>query len=244
MTHTGNRQPPTIGILAGMGPHSTAPFLELVLAECQRQYGATEDIDFPPIMLRSHPTPFYADRPTDHAAMAAAVRDGLQKLAASGVDFLAIACNTAHIYFDELAAAVDVPLLDIVRVTMDRLSPNARRVALVAARPTAESQLYQRRFRDAGLSVPELDWQDDVDALLMAVRANATPARFTELWSRVTRRAEAANADALVIACLDLSATVAHITTSVPVLDASRCLAEVVVAEWLRRHGHSSSPER
>ena len=33
-----------MGILAGMGPHSTAPFLELVIAECQRQYGAADDI--------------------------------------------------------------------------------------------------------------------------------------------------------------------------------------------------------
>jgi hypothetical protein len=38
---------PTIGILAGMGPRSTGPFVDRVVAECQLQYGARHDIDFP-----------------------------------------------------------------------------------------------------------------------------------------------------------------------------------------------------
>lgn len=32
-----------IGILAGMGPRSTAPFIDLVVNECQLQYGAKYD---------------------------------------------------------------------------------------------------------------------------------------------------------------------------------------------------------
>jgi aspartate racemase len=51
-----------IGILAGMGPRSTAPFLELVYDECQMQYGAKNDIDFPEIVVFSWPTPFYVDK--------------------------------------------------------------------------------------------------------------------------------------------------------------------------------------
>jgi len=32
--------PRLIGILAGMGPRSTAPFVDMLVDECQRQYGA------------------------------------------------------------------------------------------------------------------------------------------------------------------------------------------------------------
>ena len=225
---------PTIGILAGMGPHSTAPFLELVIAECQRQYGATEDIEFPPILIRSHPTPFYADRPTDHAAMEAAVRDGLKKLAGCEVDVLAIACNTAHIYFEQFAASIDLPLLDMVAVTMAKIPSSARRVALVAARPTAEAEMYHRRLRNNGFEVVDIDWQDRVDALLSALRNNPTAAQLAEHWSGLTKSAEDAGADALIVACLDLSATVRHAATSVPILDASQCLAEALISEWLK----------
>lgn len=55
---------PTVGILAGMGPRSTAPFIDLVVTEYQVQYGARVDIDFPKMMICSQPAPFYEGRPT------------------------------------------------------------------------------------------------------------------------------------------------------------------------------------
>ena len=51
---------------------------------------------------------------------------------------------------------------------------------------------------------------------------------------RLTRRAEEARVDAIVVACLDLSATIAHVRTTIPIIDASGSLAEELVAEWLR----------
>ena len=85
---------PTIGILAGMGPRSTAPFIDLVVTECQNQYGARDDIDFPKMLICSQPAPFYEDRPVDHAALEAAILDGLHTLENAGASFLAMACNT------------------------------------------------------------------------------------------------------------------------------------------------------
>ena len=87
-----------IGILAGMGPKSTGPFVDTVVAECQTIYGAKHDIDFPHMMIYSCPTPFYMDRPIDHAAMKKAIIEGAQKLESTGVDFIAMPCNTAHLY--------------------------------------------------------------------------------------------------------------------------------------------------
>jgi aspartate racemase len=58
----------TIGILAGMGPTSTAPFIELMIEECRRQYGARDDIDFPRMLICSQPAAFCHDRPLDHAS--------------------------------------------------------------------------------------------------------------------------------------------------------------------------------
>ena len=67
-----------IGILAGMGPKSTGPFVDTVVAECQTIYGAKHDMDFPHMMIYSCPTPFYMDRPIDHEAMKKAIIEGAQ----------------------------------------------------------------------------------------------------------------------------------------------------------------------
>src|SRR5262249_39796929 len=111
-------QKPIIGILAGMGPRSTAPFIDLVVSECQRQYGARDDIDFPKMMICSQPAPFYEDRPTDHLALEATIQEGLQDLERTGAAFLAIACNTAHIYYSQLTQAINIPLLNMVNLAI------------------------------------------------------------------------------------------------------------------------------
>ena len=52
---------PTIGVLAGMGPRSTSPFIDALVTACQMELGCKDDIDFPPIMILSWPTPFRLD---------------------------------------------------------------------------------------------------------------------------------------------------------------------------------------
>lgn len=226
---------PTIGILAGMGPRSTAPFIDLVVTECQTQYGARDDIDFPRMMICSQPAPFYEDRPVDHTALEAAIRDGLVYLERAGADFLAIACNTAHIYYPTLARGASVPLLDMVDLTVSAIPESARKLALIAARPTVESGIYQEGIRQQGFELIDLDWQSDVDHLLGATRTSTEPALFTRLWSGLTDRAQAAGADTIVVACLDLSGVLAHARTTLRIVDASQCLAREIVLEWLRR---------
>lgn len=47
----------SLGVLAGMGPRSTAPFIDMLVDECQKQYGARFDIDYPKMHIISLPTP-------------------------------------------------------------------------------------------------------------------------------------------------------------------------------------------
>jgi len=223
---------PTIGILAGMGPRSTGPFLDLVVTACQEMYGAWHDIDFPKMLICSQPAPFYEDRPIDHAALEAATLEGLKHLESAGVDFLAIACNTVHIYYPRLAAAVSVPLLNIVELAVDAV-PAAGTVALVAARPTAESGLFQDALHAAGHRVVDQDWQDQVDGLLSAVRESTDPEVFRRLWAPVLEKARAAEAGAVLVACLDLSGVVRFAETELPLVDAADCLARAIVQRWM-----------
>jgi aspartate racemase len=186
------------------------------------------------MMICSQPSPFYEDRPVDHVAMENAIRKGLQHLERSGVDFLAIACNTAHIYYRQLATSVSVPLLNMVESTVSAIPGSVRRVALIAARPTAEAGIYQSGMRGRGLDVIDLDWQSGIDRFLGETRTSSDPAIFARSWDALIHRARSAQADLIVVACLDLSGVIGHATPPMPLLDASRCLAREIVEQWLR----------
>lgn len=110
-----------IGILAGMGPKSTGPFVDTVVEQCQKIYGAKYDMDFPHMMIYSCPTPFYMDRPINHKDMKQAIVHGAQKLESTGVDFIAMPCNTAHLYFNQLQNSISVPILNMVDETIKEI---------------------------------------------------------------------------------------------------------------------------
>ena len=217
-----------------MGPRSTGPFLDLVVTACQEIYGARHDIEFPKMLICSQPAPFYEDRPIDHAALEQATRDGLQHLESAGADFLAIACNTAHIYFQRLAAAVSVPLLNIIHLAVNAVPPSSNGIALVAARATAESGIFQDALAAAGHRVLDLTWQNDVDKLLSAVRETTDPEVFQRLWAAVLDKAQTSGADTVLVACLDLSGIVRYAQTPLLIVDAAVCLARATVEMWLK----------
>lgn len=228
-----------IGILAGMGPRSTAPFLNLVYDECQKQYGAKDDFDFPKIVIYSLPTPFYANRPIDHAAMESALRAGLQDLEKLDVNFMAIACNTAHVYYSQLAKSVATPLLNMVEIALKEIS-GKRKIAVIAARPTIESEIYQKEIQSLGHHFISISWQDQVDNLIESLKDSKEPSFFKSQWKQLFVQAEAAGADMIIIACLDLSAISEYIESSLEVVDASRFLAHSIVQKWLRHEARSA----
>jgi aspartate racemase len=197
--------PGMIGILAGMGPHSTGPFLALVIAECQRQYGARDDIDFPRIMIHSIPTPFFADRPIDHVAMERAIKKGLHTLAATGANPMAMACNTAQVYYAQLAKSIDVPLLNMVELTIKGIPPSVRKVGLIGSQPTVDSGIYQRSMGQKGVVAIDLSWQPRVNELIDSVRVAEDRPLQKRRWGELLQVAKDSGAEAVVIACLDLS---------------------------------------
>lgn len=134
-----DREKKIIGILAGMGPKSTGPFVDQVVHAFQTLSGAKNDIDFPPMMIYSLPTPFYVDRPIDHRLMEMTICEGLKKLESCGVAFIAMPCNTAHRYYQMLKQCTEVPLLNMVEVTLSRIPKSAPGFHPIAAKPSLPS---------------------------------------------------------------------------------------------------------
>lgn len=223
---------PHIGILAGMGPRSTAPFVDLVVSECQRQYGARDDIDFPPMMVYSLPTPFFLDRPLDHAALEASIRAGLAHLASTGVALVAMPCNTAHRYHAALAASIGVPLLDMVALAAEATPEGAGPIALLATRATVEAQLYQPALAARGLACHHSEsLQRHVDGVIHAVKQRG-PAEVLPAWRALAGALRDARAGAALIACTDLNVALALEPLPCAVVDATRLLAAATVARW------------
>jgi aspartate racemase len=222
---------PIIGILAGMGPRSTAPFIDQVISECQTQYGARDDQDFAPLLAYSLPTPFFIDKPIDHGAMQATVTAGFKHLAASGAALIVTPCNSAHAYFDDLRASIGIPLLTMIDETLSCLPHNTARIALIGTRPTIEAGLYQAALKRRGIRVLyDNAMQQRVDALILTIKSAHSMHDAQTQWNQLQLDIMSKGADTFLIACTDLDAI--HLETSATVVNATHCLAAAAVREW------------
>ncbi|WBO88807.1 amino acid racemase [Bacillus tropicus] len=216
-----------IGILAGMGPKSTGPFVDTVVAECQTIYGAKHDMDFPHMMIYSCPTPFYMDRPIDHEAMKKAIIEGAQKLESTGVEFIAMPCNTAHLYFEELQQSLSIPILNIVDETLKAIPETAKRVALLATEATVQAGIYQDGITKLNIEyIHHETWQESINQIISCIKGGEIE-KAHELWNALVLQLRD-EVDTAIIACTDL-----NVVVSENFVDSSQCLAKAVVRMYV-----------
>lgn len=162
----------TLGILGGMGPAAGAEFLRQLAEKAPAQ----RDQEHPVMFLLSDP-----HIPDRTAAVAGTgpdpterLRKDLLTIAGWGVDYLAVPCNTAHIFIDTFREELPVPLLHIVEETVaacKRQSPEG--AWLLATEATCKTGLYQRYAQKIGYTFREVSpqMQERVTQALTLVKA-------------------------------------------------------------------------
>lgn len=137
-----------IGILGGMGPLATVDFLRKLVERTP----AARDQEHVPLIIYS--VPQIPDRTAgilgDGESPLPAMRAGLRLLERSGARAIAIPCNTAHYWYDELARECGVPLLHIADSACVTLGSDVANVGLLATAGTLAAGFYQRRLATHG----------------------------------------------------------------------------------------------
>ena len=135
----------TLGILGGMGPAATAEFLMLLTekapASCDQEhpetiiYSNTITPDRTAYLLGKGPCP------------RADIKRGVDALYKWGADVLAVPCNTAHFFLDELVAngQMPLPLIHIIDATIKASAGICSEGAwLTATKGTMKTGIYQK----------------------------------------------------------------------------------------------------
>lgn len=216
-----------VGIIGGMGPEATVDLMRRVVAKTP----ARDDQDHIHLIVESNPkipsriAHLIEGTGADPTPELIRIARSLQR---AGADALAIPCNTAHAYAHSVRRAVNIPLLDMVGLTVDQiaLSRRAARVGLLASTAVHATELYSRAFSAQGIDTVLPAGQDEVMALIKAVKRGATGTETQAALGKVAL--EMTNhADVLLIACSELSVISAGIT--VPFVDSLDVLAQAIV---------------
>jgi len=106
----------SVGLVGGLGPESTIDYYRRIIDGWRRHDPATT----PSMVIDSlDPNRALALARNDVDGMFDYVLASVRRLAAAGVDFIAITANTPHLVFDRLASVSSRPMISIVEVCAD-----------------------------------------------------------------------------------------------------------------------------
>lgn len=240
---------PVVGVMGGMGPEATVELMRRVI----RATPARDDADHIRMIVDNNPKvpsrikALIDGTGEDPGPMLAAMARGLE---AAGADFLVIPCNTAHHYLPVIRAAVSIPVLDMIALTLDRLQAGGRAVqtiGLLASPAIRLTGLFEARCRATGLGViyPEGDDDAAVLAVIRAVKAGSVNDDLVRRYTAAADRLVARGADVLVIACTELSSLSSPgVHGRAPAIDTLDALVGATVAHCLGADALASPAER
>ena len=219
----------TAGVLGGMGPDTTVDFMAKVIAATR----AERDQDHARLLVDQNPgvpnrQAALLDGGEDPGPAMAAMARGLEQ---AGADFLVMPCNTAHAFAPAIRAAVTIPLVSIIDVTVDACRGHDT-VGVLATAGCLRANLYQEACAAAGMTpvLPDEAGVAEISRLAIAIKLGDRGADVAARMRRVADTLVGAGAQTIVAACTEIPLVLTPEMLSVPLVSSTDVLAEITAA--------------
>jgi aspartate racemase len=222
----------TVGLIGGLGPDTTAKFyLDII-----QGYRSLRDQNYPSISIYNIPLSFEVEEEIVKYSkneekllpyLIGAVRN-LEK----NSDFIALPCNTAHIFIDEIRKETTLPVLDIVEETAKYTkSMGYKKVGILATKKTIERRLYDDILEEMGV---ELIKPNPVECRIIteaiySILCREDYSKNKKLLEGVISNLAEKGAEAVILGCTDLQLVVGQEDLKVPLLDSTQILVDAVL---------------
>ena len=224
-----------LGLIGGMSWLSTRTYYDhinrIVQARAGKRHSAPlviESLDFAPLQgLQSA---------EEWAVAAEVLAQSARDLEVAGATALLIGANSMHKVYDQVAAAISIPVLRIAEAVANRIANNGRKkVALIGSRNVMVESFYRQKLiaRDIELLPPDMRFVDTLDRIiydeLMVGKASRQAER--ELKTIIVEL-QRGGAQAIVLGCTELEMVVPVDANVLPIYDCTRIHAEAA-ADWI-----------
>lgn len=159
-----------------------------------------------------------------------------RRLAGAGAEALVIAANSMHRVYDEVAAAVDVPILHIADCMGDRMAASgSRRAALIGTRNVMTESFYRRRLVAKGIDLvpPDMSAVGETDRIIYDELMKGQVTRSAERYFKtMIARLEQEGVGAVALACTELNLVIDTSANVLPIFDSTTIHCDAAV-DWI-----------
>lgn len=227
-----------LGILGGMGPEATQILYHRIIDKTP----AKNDQEHIPTLILSDT--FIPDRTA--SILSHNTEDIFNKLLSdclflekSGCSCIAISCNTAHYFADDLQEKLSIPILHMPRLTIKRIkeNPKNKKIAIIATDGTIKTGVYRKAIETYGLIAfePEEDIQKEVmhliyDEIKKGEKGNP------DTFAKIDKAIKDAGCDKAILGCTELSVYKEYHELSNMYIDSTDVLADECVKFFLHNY--------
>lgn len=193
-----------LGILGGMGPLASVDLQRRIIlhtdASCDAEHLHVITDCNGKIPDRTQAILYGGESPLPE--MVGSVR----RLEAAGVDFLTIACHTAHYYLPELRKYTSLPFVSIIETSFAEIEKRkARKLCILSTKGTYETRLYEKECEARGLSLISLNQQEKklLMDIIYGVKAGKMDLHLEEVQELIRKKQEE-GAELFLLACTEL----------------------------------------
>jgi aspartate racemase len=220
----------TIGMLGGMSWESSAEYYRLANVLVRERLGGLHSakvvlhsVDFAEIERMQ------AEGRWDDAGKALA--DAAAQVQAGGADFLLICTNTMHKVFDQVQAAVDIPVVHLGDTTAQAIKQAGfGTVGLLGTGFTMDQPFYRERLESHGLKVlvPSAEDQATVhriiyDELCLGIVREQSRRAYQDVIARFE------GAEGVILGCTEIELLLSQADVPIPVFPTTRLHVEAAV---------------
>lgn len=216
----------TIGLIGGMSWESTIPYYRHINETIKHHLGGLHSakvvlfsVDFQEVeRLQMKGDWDAAGELLSHAA---------QRLEAAGADFIVICTNTMHKVYDQIVAAVSIPLCHIADATASVIQQQGiKKVGLLGTRFTMEQDFYKGRLSEQHhiqVVVPdeaerEIVHQVIYQELCLGKISHESRKAFSQIMQRLVDN----GAQGIILGCTEIGLLVSEQDASVPLYDTAK----------------------
>ena len=220
-----------IGIMGGMGPEATA----LLMMRIIQLTPAQDDSDHVPLIIDNNtqvPSRIKALIENIGPDPGPVLQQMAQQLEMYGAQALAMPCNTAHYYSTRIQSAVNIPLLNMIELAVERVSSypsGTATVGLLGSPALKQLSLFDVAFGRRAISVIYPSNQALMLKAIRAIKADSRDQEAQSTFKQACHELSDSGADILLVACTEFSIISEAIPGSLNAVDAVDVLAQAVV---------------
>jgi len=224
-----------LGLIGGMSWISTRMYYEQLNRRIQKARGTEHSA---PLLIESldfaQPRRFV--RETSWQELADFVAPSAQRLEQAGATAILIAANSVHRVYDDIQAAVDIPVIHVADEIADRVNADDSGVAaLLGARHVMTGNFYRDRLTEHGLQLiePEEEVVAEIDEIIDTelMLGKATKDSMRDMKTIITNL-ERRGAEAIILGSTELEMIVDVDANIMPIYDSTAIHCEAG-AEWI-----------